>query len=265
MARGAPITQEKIRARKIKKRIWISVAIISGVVSIICGASLISSLSFFQVKNIEVLGVEGETAAAASEAAAADLSGETLYFFPNSNIFFVSAKSIAKNIVASSPEIASVKVSKKFFDTIVINIKTKNPVALWCLDQACDVLDSSGMAFDATTTFATSTFVTFGNGKIPHVGMSILPLSEFPSLMAFIYNLPQRGFHTSSVGIAENGEVRIYIATSSSLIVDPSKNLSESLANLDLLLTNKTSGMTVDQINSLQYLDLRFPDKIFYK
>ena len=265
MARGAPITQEKIRARKIKRRFWISFAIFSVFVIIFCGASLVSSLSFFQVKNIEVLGVEGETAAAASEAAAANLSGETLWFFPHSDIFFVSAKSIASDVVSRSPEISSVTVSKKFFNTLVINIEMKNPVAVWCLDGACDVLDSSGMAFDATTTYATTTFVTFGNGKIPHIGASILPPSEFPSLMAFIYNLPQRGLETSSASISDGGEVHINIATSSALIVDPSKNLSQSLANLDLLLTNKTSGMTVDQINSLQYLDLRFPDKIFYK
>ena len=94
--------------------------------------------------------------------------------------------------------------------------------------------------------------------------MSPLPSAQFVPLLIFVSDLPQRNIIPTAVGIAPS-EVDIFVGTSTKLIVDRRKDLSKSLSNLDLVLSEKTAGISADTIDNLEYLDLRFPDKVFYK
>jgi hypothetical protein len=265
MARGVPITQEKIRARKRKRRLWRFIGIFSFLALLIAGMSFVSSLNAFQIKHIEIIGMSDKDVSAAESITERSLGGEAFGLFPRSDIFFVSTKTIAADILAAFPSAARVSVSKRFFDTLVVDIQEKTPAALWCLDATCDKLDASGAAFQPASSAETSAALVFGNGAIPHVGMSPLPSSSFVPLLIFMHDLPERGVSASSAAIGQDSEVRVYVATSTYLIVDPTKDLSKSLANLDRLFMDKSSGISAATISSLQYVDLRFPDKVFYK
>lgn len=263
MAKGVPITQNKIKARKRKRQFWLVVASITFLSLIVSGLSFVSSFDIFQIKNIEVSG-SGKESLAAEGLVEQALGGETLWFFPHSNIFFVSAKKIAAGIIDTFPSAASVSVSKRFFDTIIVDIKEKTPTALWCLNESCAALDQNGLAF-ANMNLASSSLIIFGNGAAPRIGAAPLSAAEFVPLLIFANDLPTRGIFPRSVAINQDGTDNILVATTTVIIVDPNKDLSQSLSNLDRLLTNKDSGISADNISSLQYLDLRFPDKIFYK
>ncbi len=263
MARGVPITQEKIVARKRKRRFYLALSVVFCLVIIISGLSLISSLDFFQVKDIEISGGEKEVPLAET-IVEKSLTGQSLWFFPHSDIFFVSAKNIAKNISEAFPSVSSVSVSKKYFGTIYVTLEDKTPAALWCLDTSCVSLDQNGYAFEKADS-ASSSLVIFENGAAPTVGAAPIPADEFIPLLIFVNNLPQRGIYASSVMLNSDNTDDIYVGTSTAIVVDPTKDLSASLGNLDRVLDNSSSGISAENITSLQYLDLRFPDKIFYK
>ncbi len=263
MAKGVPITQEKIIARKRRRLFWFVVATLSGLLVIISGLSLVSSLDFFQVKDIEISGPQDEVPLAETLVERA-LSGETLWFFPHSDIFFVSTKKIAQSVSQAFPSVASVSVSKKYFSTIFVTITDKTPAALWCLGSSCADMDQNGVAFEKADA-SSSSLVVFTNGAAPTIGAAPLAADEFVPLLIFVNDLPQRGIYATSVTLNSDDTDDIAIGTSTDIIVDPTKDLSQSLSNLDRVLENSNSGITVENISSLQYLDLRFPDKIFYK
>lgn len=265
MAKGVPITQEKIKARKRRRRMWIMLGALACISLFAAGLSFVSSLDIFQVKNIEISGNAAPDAAALQAIVERSLAGESFWIFPRSDIFFVSSKMMAADIADAFPSIASVSVSKKFFSTVVVTIEEKKSSAIWCLDSACDYIDSSGTAFEKAPVSATSSAIVFGDGSVPHIGMPLLPSDEFTPLMIFINDLPDRGIQPSSVALSDDGEANVYVGTSTYLIVDPTKDLSQSLANLDRVLSDATSGISVATLYTLQYIDLRFPDKIFYK
>ncbi len=250
-------------ARKKKRRFWLSVCALSCLTLIVCGLSLISSLDFFQVKDIEISGGAKEVPLAET-IVENNLIGESAWFFPHSDIFLASAKKIAGNISAVFPAASSVSVTKKYFSTIFVTITDKTPAALWCLGSSCDDIDQDGYAFEKADSAATS-LIVFQNGETPMVGVSPIPADEFIPLLIFINDLPQRGIYASSVTLNSDNTDDIAIGTSTDIIVDPTKDLSQSLSNLDRVLGNSNSGITAANITSLQYLDLRFPDKIFYK
>ena len=265
MANNAPINQQKITARKRKRQFWLSFGAVVFILILLSCFSFISSLDFFQVKTINVSGGTSKEVWAAESAAEQALGGQSFFFFTRTDIFFVSASNIAKDIVNSISSIASVSVSKKYFSEIDIVLEEKAPSAVWCLDSACDSLDSSGIAFASAQIPPSSNLIIFANGNIPHIGAAPLPAEEFIPLLIFAGDLPQRGIYASNIGIVGASEADIYIGTSTKLIVDPTKDLSAPLGNLDRLLMSKDSVINIHNIFSLQYLDLRFPDKVFYK
>ena len=110
-----PITQDKIKARKRKKRLLIFLGAIVCLAIIVFGLSSISSLSIFEIKNIEISGASDVDNLAVQTLAKQSLVGKTWGLFPHSDIFFVSAKRLADNIVHAFPSMANVSVKKNFF------------------------------------------------------------------------------------------------------------------------------------------------------
>ena len=265
MAKGVPITQDKIKARKRKKRLLIFLGAIVCLAIIVFGLSSISSLSIFEIKNIEISGASDVDNLAVQTLAKQSLVGKTWGLFPHSDIFFVSAKRLADNIVDAFPSMANVSVKKIFFNTLTISVEYKEPSALWCLYSICDSIDSSGIAFQTALPSVTSSALVFTNGSLPSIGQSPDDFADFGQLIAFARDLPQKGLYPLSVTIGSSNVDDIYVSTSTYLIVDPTKDVSQSLNNLDNLFTNTSFGITAENISSLQYIDLRFPDKIFYK
>jgi len=259
----APITQEKIKARKRKKFFWLAFGSVAGVLLIVSILSFVSSLDFFQVKNIQVSSGSNKEVAEAEGIVEKDLGGEKFWFFPHSDIFFVSVKKISQDIANSVSNAGKVSVSKELFGTITVNIEDKTPVALWCLYDSCLDIEANGVAFAKAE--STSSLVVFKNGSTPTIGAAPLSADKFVPLLIFINDLPQREIFASSVTINQDGTDNIYVGTSTSLVVDPSKDLSQALSNLDRILEDKNSGISVSTLSSLRYIDLRFPDKIFYK
>ena len=245
---------------------WLAIITLAIITLAITGLSYVSSLDFLQVKDIEVSGVSDQEVSAAEGVVEQALGGSVvlLDFFPHSDIFLVSSARIAQSILDAFPSAAAVSVKKKFFSTIIVTIQEKTPAALWCLGVSCANLDQSGAAFEKAS--ATTSLVVFKSGTAPKVGTAPLPSGEFIPLLAFAAALPsQSGIFTSTITVNEDGTDDILVGTSTDLIVDPTKDLSQSLSNLDRLLNNPTSGISIATLSSLQYIDLRFPDKIFYK
>ncbi len=265
MAKGAPITQEKIKTRKRKKLFWTVFGSLSVLVFILAALSLVSSLDFFQIKDISVVGGNGEERIAVENIIDRFLAGQSFFFFPHSNIFFFSPKKTAQEIADSVSTAAEVSVSKKLFSTVEVSFADKVSAALWCLSGSCVDVDENGVAF-AKASSASSSLVVFKNGAAPMLGAAPLSSGEFVPLLIFVNDLPQRGISASSVAINQDGTENIFVGTSTTFLkVDASQDLSQTLDNLDRLLENKTDGITAETISSLEYLDLRFPDKIFYK
>lgn len=264
MGNRAPISQEKLKARKRKKLFWMIVASFSGAVILVSALSFVLFLDFFQIKDIEVSGAtKAEVDAAAVEVERSE-GGVFLGFFPRTSIFFVSPKDIAQHIKDAFPSVASVSVSKKFFSTIIVTMEEKQAAALWCLGGSCADVDESGVAFEKSAS-ATTSLVVFETGTMPEIGASPLSSDKFIPLLLFIANLPQRGIYASTVTINDTGADDIAISTSTDIVIDPTKDLTKALSNLDQILSDKTSGITLDTIDNLKYIDLRFPDKVFYK
>jgi len=259
-----PFEQKKMRSRKRKRMFWIVVAWISLVVLIICGLSFITSLSTFRITTISVSGNDRVSSDDVRTLVSHDMSSEFLWFFPHSSYFFVPTGKITADILNNFPAVDSVSVHRSGFTALSVDIKEKMPEAWWCTDADCAVLDQFGTAFNMEGRSATDTsMVVFESSTTPSVGQS--PLSGgFPQVLIFINALAARGLNPT-IAEVKTGEIDIGVASSTDIIIDPTKDLTEALKNLDTILSNPQSPIQKSNIDQVQYIDLRFDGKVFYK
>ena len=193
-----------------------------------------------------------------------DMTSDFLWIFPRASYFFVSTGKISSDILKDFPTVDTVSVHRSGLNSLSINMKEKIPEALWCGDAICTVLDETGTAFDIQSNSATDTnMVILESSTTPAIGQS--PVSGgFPQVLIFINSLAARGLNPTIADV-KTGEIDITVASSSTIIIDPTKDLTQALANLDLILSNPESPLQKNGISAVQYIDLRFDGKVFYK
>ena len=69
-------------------------------------------------------------------------------FFQTKSILAVDGGQIRDDILNTFPGIGEVRVSKRFFDTINVQITERAPSALWCESERCFFLDEEGIIFE---------------------------------------------------------------------------------------------------------------------
>lgn len=67
------------------------------------------------------------------------------------NIFLIDKEAIRVKILESFPQIAEVEISRGLPDSLNILVVERVPVAVWCQEEDCFLLDNKGMIFEKTT------------------------------------------------------------------------------------------------------------------
>jgi cell division septal protein FtsQ len=186
------------------------------------------------------------------------------------SIILVNSSSIKQNILNKFPKIKEVLVTKKLFQTLNIEIKERNAVAIFCKEgqtppKDCYFIDESGIIFEELKELQNKFVIIrkndlsnesiFGNEAVEK--KIIEAIIKIQKVLNDNYNVDIIDALITSpfrlnIKTAENWE--IYLATDS--------DLNMQITKLDLLLKEE---ITQEARKTLQYIDLRFKDKAYYK
>ncbi len=216
---------------------------------------------FLRVKNIEVENYPDETAI--KENILRRLNSKNMFYLPVSSFFLVSAFEIADSLKAGGFGLA--EIEKKFPKTLVVSFPETKPWLIFCLPDSCFYVNESGVLEDVTPKFSKSPLPEIiinsylENSK--HSGESVLDESRARFLRVAFDYLKSAGAEADKIEFQENGDAKIFLKEGwfvyFSLGADPIKTFSD----LVLLLNEKIK----DGRGKLEYIDLRFENKAFYK
>lgn len=215
----------------------------------------------FEVKNIKVLGNE-------------KINAGNLYSIVQNNvntkfvrsIFLTNVLDIKKEITQKYPEIETVSVEKKFPQTINVTIKERKPVAVFCEGtNDCYLIDIYGYIFKKPADFSLSVpvvkqqsiakyFVTGESAVDKDAMIAIYKTSE----------ILKNNFKINIKDALVTNPLRLNLTTSENwnIYFDLGSDTNFQINKLDLLLKNEIS----EQVRkSLQYIDLRFKDRAYYR
>ena len=175
----------------------------------------------------------------------------------NKNInYFFNRKALAKNIFLAQSEIIRITFKPNYISsTLKITAQSEKIVAKICSDE-CFLLGEHGYIFnkqDAQNNFQiTSNLKIYDNSVLkPQISTAFNKIFE-------ISNLKSIPIQTAEILL--NEDLKITTKDGWYILIDPNQNIEKQIKKLNYFLDNKK-----ENLDKFQYIDLRIPQKIFYK
>ncbi len=250
------------RRRNLRLLLWILLILV-----VFGGIVAISHLPQFSIDNVKL---EGNTFSSTNNilhTAEDDLSGDYFKLFSKSNIFIFPKRKIESDILAQYPPIKSISIKRSSLKEIQITVLERKQQFLWCRLDQCYFMDSSGFIFNVAPAFSTDLYFTYyGLIELENpVGQNYLSLDKFDGVVRFVNNVKKLGISTDYVKATDNNNFELHLLSGGKILFNTNQPLDETISNLQTVTDkNNASGTSVD-LSKIEYLDLRFGNKVFYK
>jgi hypothetical protein len=235
--------------------------------SVFGGAVYFARYPDWQISEIIITGLERLAPETIRENVEKEIQGNFAFIFPRKSYMLIRADTIKKEIVKDFPRVESVSVTKEFPSKIVVEVKERSFWAVYCVkgEALCGYIDKTGFVYEEAP-HSTSLLIR----KIESDrGSVVVPSQKFDAL--FIEKLDMfaealRNGAREEVGtflVSEDLEDEFKVETQSGFYLyvkrddDPEKVVKILKTFLEKEIgTNK---------KLLEYVDLRFGNKVFYK
>lgn len=256
--------------KPIPKAIWYALAAFIALGILSAGVWYFINLPYFRVDRIDVSGVYQLPALDIERAAREALAGKQWFIFPKNNFFLISSYRTRDHLREAFPQAAKISVEKKFPNRLIVAVEERTLWGVVCTrpdaalpPESCFYIDRRGMAYE----------------ELASVEGWLIPIIYIPEKSALGTRVVPEAtldFFNQAKGalVAINGNL-ILLAVSSSTPSDIRLTLSE---NWDILVSSSrppSEWMKIlrtvldkdigDKRSNLEYVDLRFGNKVFYK
>ncbi len=278
-----------LELKRKRLRVFLSKIILSLVALLIifAGLAYISRFKQLNISGIEITGnkiVDSETIKVIAQK---ELTGNYLWFFPKTNIFFYPKNNIKKELYDQLKRIEDISLSVQSSEdkeNLEISVSEREAKYTWCADapdlvvgvpsattqeEKCYFMDSAGYIFDEAPYFSGGVYFKFYGSAV--TGTYFFK-ENFKPLVDFKDTLVTMGLNPVSLYVVDNGDIKIFLSNSDKTSSEPyitfninsdyqrvAENLETAL-NTEPLLSNFKN-----KYSSLQYIDLRFGNKVYYK
>lgn len=226
-----------------------------------------------------------------------ELQGHYLFVFPKKNILIYPRNKIIVSLGEKYTRLEDINLSLKDQGLLLIETSERKPTYTWCGDMPlvyekeidievestnnikqlkCYFLDERGYVFDQAPYFSGDVYFRFF-GKIERedvetpVGNYFLP-ENFGSTLFFIDNIKNINLKPYALYVKEDGQMELYLASLISnnippkIILKTDADLIKMVENLEAsLVTEPLRTKYKENFANLEYIDLRFGNKVYYK
>jgi len=265
---------KKGRRRVILVKILLSVF---ALLVIFAGLVYISRVPFFNIKGVEITGNKAVDAENIKISIEKEIAGNYLKLFPKTNILFYPKNNIKKELFNQFKKLKDINFSIKDNKILEVSVTEREAKYLWCgenlvvgapSDEKCSFVDESGYVFELAPYFSGNVYFKFFG---PLAGDYFFP-DIFGKVLAFKDTLIHMGFKLVSLYILDNGDIKIFLSNSDKTLIGPyitlkaDSDFQKVAENLQTALsTEPLQSNFKNKYSSLEYIDLRFGNKVVYK
>ncbi len=236
---------------------------------IVWGVSWASYLPQFSIRTVSVLGAERVPTPLIQNYVESILHDGSHPTFSRSNIILYPRASIEKAVESFFPRIKSASISRGSLlaTAIAVVVEERTTFARWCTLTQCYVMDEGGFVFaefSGNTNSASTTHYIFRGGiesdENP-IGQRFAP-AHLPGILVLLTLLGQAGFHPLGGSIDNEQDLSILFKEGFALKVSFGQDANTLTKNLELVLS---SEVLKEKKGQLEYIDLRFDNRVYYK
>ena len=263
-----------VRTRRRRARLIASALVVAIIIALALIASYVSYLPRYSIGQMQVSGAQNVSANAIADYAETIIYDGSHHFFSRANIFLYPKALIEKNIPLEFPRVRSAVVSRPspLSNAVTITITERQPFAVWCLPaQAgegtgdCYDMDKDGFIFVATSASASSSAEYVFTGGVSTsttpIGQTFAP-GHAQGLVVFLQLLGQAGLTPEGASVQSDEDFTVPLQEGFSVYASFGQDPGALVSNLQLVLS---SSALSGQEQNLEYVDLRFGNKVYYK
>ena len=259
--------REGLRSRRRRARLWAVLFVLSCLAIVV---AMLHYLSFMPRYNVQSVVVSGTSRIAAPEIevyAYNYMHQSNRVLFSSSNIFIYHPSRVRDALLAQFPAIKSARVgrSSPLSTTVEIALEEREAYALWCKSVSrCFDMDKDGFVFAQSGGSHSSPYVFYGgisDASSAPIG-SHFAEGHFEGLLTFLESLAHEGFTPEGARVENERDMTIQLKNSFYLKASFGESAQDLVKNLQLVLASDTLK---DKHGQIEYIDLRFGDRVYYK
>ena len=273
--------REYLRKRR-NKKILKYVLIILILFFVVGFLSYISHRSQIRISKVEFSGQVLVNQSDVKEKTFDFLNGSYLWLFPKNNVFLYPNKDLKKYLTNQFKRIETINIHLKDFRTLSIEITERKLFALWCdnatrqsqtsivedgsITEQCYFMDNTGTIFAEAPNFSGDAYFKY-YGLVSSdnpIGKEYLASStEFTDIAKFVDTVRDLSLKPLYIIGKDNGQFVITLFSLGEIYFDTKEPMSKVGENLKALM--RTPAFANLNNISIDYIDLRFGNKLYYK
>jgi hypothetical protein len=262
-------TEEK-PAKKGTRINWKLIILLTALAIVLVGSVFIIRLPSWQVKDVEVAGAQVADPGDVKEFIQNELKGNKLFFLPRTSIVLVPERSLEKKLKEQFPRFQTVSVSRKSFSALTVTVSEYQGIYLWCVDDnTCYFMDEKGIAFAPAPYFSGSAYPKIFVGEAHEVPFQALSAAQLEMTQLLLTRLPAISIIPTEFHYLSDHKLEVHFnhdGHQAMLIFDPTTDTLQALQALFTgLRTNPLATKFRDSGEVLEYIDLRFSNRVVYK
>ncbi len=288
--------REPLRARRQKLRALAVFALLVILAGSLYGLSQLSYSPKLLINNVSVVGAEDVPPKVVRAYVETKLNDGTNPILSRQNILLYPRAFLEQSIIKYFPRIKGASISRESMlaQAIIVSVEERQPFALWCkeignrhppagggngnqtAEKECFDMDDTGFIYATALPLSGKAYMIFGGGlpAMPsHAGQAGLvestsPITEtflpenFGGVLELIKNLRQAGFAPQGAIVENEKDFSVQFDEGFVMHALFNEDANTLVRNLQLALS---SDPLRGKVNKLEYIDLRFGNRVYYK
>ena len=258
------------KRRTLYIKLFLAVVLLSGIVGAL---SYVAHRDAFRIQQIVIEGGEVVDEEGLIALMKAELSGKYLFLFPKDNAFMYSRRGLEATALESFKRLATVQVETRGLQNVVLVVSERIPHALWCgenrpegdLTVQCYFMDADGYIYTEAPAFTGDVYLRF-YGPLTSgepIGQLYLPSSRFQEFQTLFADLGGKGVQVAEFVLVGEGSYEMYLEDGTKVLFSDGQSLARIFDNLLSVLSSKE--LQDRELLNLEYIDLRFGNKVYFK
>lgn len=218
--------------------------------------------SIFQVKEIQISGNK-KIQTQDFENLIREKINQKLLLFSTRSIFLINSEKIVNSILEKFPQAKEVKLKRKLPATLIIEIKERTAVGIFCQNEKCFFLDGAGVIFEEGP--QNHELVMKFQDKIEPIsfGLKIIEEDQLQAILEIQERLKtDLKIISKEYIILKDERINVRTAEDWEIYFDLKSNIEWQLTKLKLVLEKEIPS---ENRGNLEYIDLRFGNFAPYK
>ncbi len=272
-----------LELKNTRRRIFIRkvVIIVLGFLLILGSLVFISRIKQLNITSVETTGNKVIDSEAITEFINTEIKGKYLWLFPKTNILLYPKNKLQVNLGEKFKRLTDINLSMGKDKKLIVSVNEREPEYTWCgvvppqndNKEICYFLDKEGYIFDEAPYFSGEVYFKFygTTGKENPAGV-YLAKGYFDKLITFKNTLTNINLKPVILYIEDGEDLKIYLSRSGANILGPEIRVKKD-ADFQKMAENLKAALDTEPLlskfkkeySSLEYIDLRFGNKVYYK